>query len=151
MLNNRKLVKTFISILRKKKSLAIEILHRDDLKKGGFAGVREYRVVMDSRAFGDRVNPDTWPGIGNFVYLADAQIIPGGETGMHPHHEVDVISCMLEGRISHGGSLEHGMELSGYDVQVQRAGGDGFSHNESNPDDTENHFLQLWVLPYTDG
>jgi redox-sensitive bicupin YhaK (pirin superfamily) len=33
------------------------------------------------------------------------------------------------------------------DVQAQRAGGEGFSHNEINPDDTENRMIQLWVLP----
>jgi hypothetical protein len=76
-----------------------------------------------------------WSGIGNFVYLADARFVPKGETGMHPHREIDVISVMVEGRIAHGGSLEHGQELNPFDVQVQRAGGEGFSHNETNPDD----------------
>ena len=33
------------------------------------------------------------------------------------------------------------------DVQVQRAGGEGFSHNELNPDDTQNRMIQLWALP----
>ena len=31
--------------------------------------------------------------------------------------------------------------------QVQRAGGEGFRHDEINPDTTENHMIQLWVLP----
>ena len=129
----------------------MEILHRDDLPLGGFAGLREHRLVMGSKIYGDRREPGTWDGIGNFVYLADAWFLPKGETRMHSHREIDVISVMVEGRIAHEGSLEHGREMSGTDVQVQRAGGEGFSHNEINPDDTENRMIQLWVLPERSG
>lgn len=126
---------------------AVSILHRDDLPLGGFAGLKEHRLVMDSKAFGQRANPGTWSGIGNFVYLADARFKPKGETTMHSHKEVDVISVMVSGQIAHEGSLEHGQALKAYDVQVQRAGGEGFSHNEINPDNTENRMIQLWALP----
>ena len=54
---------------------------------------------------------------------------------------------MVNGHIRHEGSLEHGKDLSPNDVQVQCAGGEGFSHNEINPDKTRNRMLQLWVLP----
>ena len=125
----------------------MEILHRDDLKRGGFAGLRETRLVMDRRVFGGRAENGTWEGIGNFVYLADARFMPKGETGMHSHQEIDVLSVMVEGRIAHEGSLKHGQSMDGHDIQAQRAGGEGFSHNEVNPDDTENRMIQLWVLP----
>jgi redox-sensitive bicupin YhaK (pirin superfamily) len=129
----------------------MEILHRDDLTLGGFAGLREHRVVTDSRLFGNHRAPGTSDGIGNFVYLADARFMPKGETRMHPHREIDVISVMVEGRIAHEGSLEHGQEMRAGEVQVQRAGGEGFVHNEVNPDDVENRMIQLWVLPETAG
>ena len=127
--------------------MAIEVLHRRDLALGGFAGLKEHRLVMSPKSFGSRVNSETWPGIAGFVYLADAYFNPQGETGMHRHKEVDVISVMIEGRIDHHGSLKHGQGLVVGDVQVQRAGGEGFSHNEINPDDTKNRMLQMWVLP----
>lgn len=129
----------------------MKILSRDSLTLGGFEGIREHRLVTDSRVFGQRKSPETSEGIGNFVYLADAQFIPKGETGMHPHKEIDVISVMIDGRVSHEGSLEHGQSLMAGDVQVQRAGGEGFSHNEINPDDAKNRMLQLWVLPEVAG
>lgn len=125
----------------------MKILHRDDLKLGGFAGLKEHRLVMDDKAFKGRGNPGTWQGIGNFIYLADAQFNPLGETTMHGHKEVDVISVMVEGRVSHEGSLEHGQSLHAGQVQAQRAGGEGFSHNEINPDKNKNRMIQLWVLP----
>ena len=124
----------------------MEILHRDDLHEGGFAGLREHRLVANARVFG-RDMGEAWPGLGNFVYLADARFNPKGDTRMHPHREIDVISVMIEGRIAHEGSLGDGGMINQYQVQVQRAGGEGFRHNEVNPDDVKNRMLQLWVLP----
>ena len=131
--------------------MTIKILHRDEMSLGGFSGLKEHRLVMSPKLFPDRVNSGSWSGIGNFVYLADARFNPKGETTLHDHKEIDVISVMIEGRINHQGSLEHGQGLEAGDVQVQRAGGAGFSHNEINPDDTINRMIQLWVLPETKG
>ncbi len=129
----------------------MEILKRDSLKLGGFAGLTEHQLITDRRLFRRRPAPGAWDGLGEFVYLADARFMPHGQTEMHPHLEIDVISVMAEGRIAHEGSLEHGQELNGKDVQVQRAGGEGFSHNEINPDDTENRMIQIWVRPEVAG
>lgn len=129
----------------------MEMLKFEDLPQGGFGGLGERRFIMDERVFGARKGAETFDGIGNFVYLADANYMPNGETGMHPHHEIDVISVMVEGRISHAGSLEHGQGLEAGMIQVQRAGAEGFSHNEINPDNTENRMLQLWVMPDESG
>ncbi|MBQ4861587.1 pirin family protein [Pseudoalteromonas sp. MMG013] len=125
----------------------MQVLTRESLPLGGFAGLTEHRLVTDSRVFAGRKSPNTFEGIGNFVYLADAQFNPMGETHMHPHKEIDVITIMMDGRISHEGSLEHGQSLIAGEAQVQRAGGEGFEHNEVNPDITKNRLLQLWVLP----
>lgn len=129
----------------------MEKIRRDALTEGGFAGLRETRLVIDPRAFTDPNSPGVWSGLGNFVYLADARFEPHGETRMHSHKEIDVISVMVEGRIAHQGSLEHGRQIEAPEIQVQRAGGQGFSHNEVNPDDTRNRLIQLWVLPETAG
>ena len=37
------------------------------------------------------------------------------------------------------------------EAQVQRAGGEGFSHNEQNPDNKTNRILQIWALPEKNG
>ncbi|MDH3853606.1 MAG: pirin family protein [Nitrosopumilus sp.] len=127
-----------------------QILHRDDLKLGGFAGIREHRLVIDPKVFGNNTS-GAWPGIGNFVYLADAKFIPNGETHLHPHKEIDVISVIVEGRIAHEGTLQEGNIIESNQVQVQRAGGEGFAHNEINPDDKENRMIQMWVTPEKTG
>ena len=129
----------------------MQILSRDSLTLGGFAGIKEHRLVTDSRIFGSRKKPEASEGLGSMVYLADAKYDPMGESGMHPHSEIDVISVVLEGRVSHEGSLEHGQNLVAGDVQVQRAGGEGFDHNEINPDSSKNRMLQIWALPEESG
>lgn len=123
-----------------------QVLHRDDLKLGGFAGIREHRLVIDPQVFGINTS-GAWPGFGNFVYLADAKFIPNGETHLHPHKEIDVISVIVEGRIAHEGTLQQGNVIEANQVQVQRAGGEGFTHNEINLDDKENRIIQMWVTP----
>jgi redox-sensitive bicupin YhaK (pirin superfamily) len=128
----------------------MQILSRDKLARNRFQGVREFRLVRDDR-ISDASPSDAWQGLGQFVYMADACFIPHGQTQPHEHQDIDVISVMLEGRIEHEGSLEHGGSLLPYDVQVQRSGSQGFSHNEINPDDTGNRMLQLWVLPEHSG
>ncbi len=130
----------------------MQILKRDSLHEGGFAGLKEHRLVKEPKLFGLQENKDgSWPGLANFVYLADARFMPQGETRLHSHHEIDVISVMVNGKIQHEGSMGHGNDLAQGDVQVQRAGGEGFSHNEINPDDEWNRMIQLWVLPETAG
>ncbi len=131
--------------------MTISILHRDDLPLGGFAGLKEHRLVTDPKLFGEYAATGAWSGLGRFVYLADARFNPKGETHMHDHKEIDVISVIVKGRIAHEGTLEHGQGLAANDVQVQRAGGEGFSHNEINPDDTKNRMIQIWVLPEKKG
>jgi redox-sensitive bicupin YhaK (pirin superfamily) len=129
----------------------MQILSKKSLPLGGFAGITEHRLLMDRRVFGGRKAANTFDGIGDFVYLADAQYKPHGESHMHPHKEIDVISIMLEGRVHHEGSLKHGQNINAGEAQVQRAGGEGFSHNEINPDSEKNRMLQLWVLPEESG
>lgn len=134
-----------------KTGAVMDIIRFADLPQGGFAGLTERRFVTDARVFGARKEPGATDGIGNFVYLADANFLPNGETGLHPHREIDVISIMVQGRISHAGSLEHGQSLESGTVQVQRAGAEGFTHNEINPDANLNQMIQLWVLPDESG
>lgn len=129
----------------------MHILSKNSLTLGGFAGLCEHRIVTDTQLFGQRKSPEASEGLGNFVYLADAQFNPRGETGMHSHLEIDVISVMINGQVSHAGSLENGQGLEEGDVQVQRAGGEGFSHNEINPGSQKNRMIQLWVLPEEKG
>jgi len=125
----------------------LKIIKRNNLRRGGFAGLRETRLVMSPNLFRGHREAGTSTGIGKFCYLADASFLPHGETRMHTHKEIDVISIMVDGRIKHEGSMGDGQELLVDDIQVQRAGSEGFSHNEVNPDNAKNRMIQLWMIP----
>jgi len=132
-----------------KRESTLKIIKRNNLRRGGFAGLRETRMVMNPRIFHRNRESGTSSGIGRFCYLADASFLPYGETRMHTHRDIDVISVMVEGRLKHAGSLEDGQDLHVDDIQVQRSGNEGFSHNEINPDAAKNRMIQLWMLPET--
>jgi redox-sensitive bicupin YhaK (pirin superfamily) len=121
--------------------LKLKIVKRNILRRGGFAGLRETRLVMNPSIFSGYRESGTSSGLGRFCYLADASFLPHGETRMHDHTDIDVISVMVKGRIKHEGSMANGQELNVDDIQVQRAGSEGFSHNEINPDDAKNRMI----------
>jgi len=67
----------------------MKIIRRNNLRRGGFAGLRETRLVMSPRIFRGQQEAGTSSGIGRFVYLADASFLPHGDTRMHSHKEID--------------------------------------------------------------
>lgn len=125
----------------------MNILTRDDLPLGGFAGLRERLYVMSPKQFGQQALADTHPGLGNLVYLADAFFRPHGSTGKHFHRNIDIVTCLIRGRLLHQGSLGDGEILEAGAIQIQQAGETGFDHNEINPDSQLNHMIQLWLRP----
>lgn len=126
----------------------MKILHRDNIPVGGFAGIKEQRLIFDQRIGGDKATKN---GIGNLVYLSDANFNPHGQSNMHSHSEIDVVSIILDGTLKHEGSLGSGLSLASNQILAQRAGGEGFSHNEINPHSTKNRMIQIFILPEKSG
>lgn len=60
---------------------------------------------------------------------------------------MDIVSLIPRGRILHEGSIGDGEWVSAGQVQVQRDGNSGFSHNEINPSPQVQPMLQLWLNP----
>lgn len=118
-----------------------------DIDIDGFAGLRERHYVMDSRVFADHRKAEAAEGLGAFVYLADAHFLRYGSTGRHSHRHIDIITLVMGGRLLHRGTLgDESLYVAG-DVLIQRAGAQGFEHNEVNPDDRPNRIIQIWMQP----
>lgn len=125
----------------------MQVITAQDIDIDGFAGLRERHYVMDSRVFGDHRKAEAAEGLGALVYLADAHFLRYGSTGRHSHRQIDIVTLVMGGRLLHRGSLGDETLYEAGEVLIQRAGAQGFEHNEVNPDERPNRIIQLWMQP----
>jgi len=83
--------------------------------------------------------------------INDDVIAPGKGFGMHSHHNMEIITIPISGKVAHRDNLGHSSVISSGEVQVMSAGS-GVRHSEFNASDSEDLALfQIWVLPHTQG
>jgi redox-sensitive bicupin YhaK (pirin superfamily) len=80
----------------------------------------------------------------------DDEIQPGSGFPPHPHANIEIITYVRQGAITHKDSLgNHGRTEAG-DVQVMSAGS-GIRHAEWNEEDGVTTLFQIWIVPETAG
>ncbi len=85
-------------------------------------------------------------GWGNLRVWNDDEIQPQTGFPPHPHQEMEIITYVRDGAISHEDSMGNkGRTLAG-DVQVMSAGS-GVRHAEFNKEDVLTRIFQIWILP----
>jgi redox-sensitive bicupin YhaK (pirin superfamily) len=100
-------------------------------------------------AIGDHGNPAHKP-VGNLIVFNDDEVAPHTGFGLHPHANLEIISYIQEGAVSHHDDLGNkGITRAG-DVQVMSAG-TGIRHAESNDEDGPLRAFQIWLKPRTGG
>lgn len=79
--------------------------------------------------------------------INDDVIAPGQGFGMHPHHDMEIVTYMLQGKLQHQDSIGNGSVIKAGDVQRMTAGA-GIVHSEFNASNSDNvHLLQIWIMP----
>jgi quercetin 2,3-dioxygenase len=76
----------------------------------------------------------------------DDRIAPKSGFPLHPHRDMEIITYVRQGAISHEDSLGNAGRTEAGDVQVMSAG-DGIRHSEFNMEDEETQIFQIWIIP----
>lgn len=76
----------------------------------------------------------------------DDEIAAGSGFPTHPHADMEIITYVREGAITHRDSLGNVGRTEAGDVQVMSAGS-GIRHSEHNLEDSATRLFQIWIMP----
>jgi len=87
---------------------------------------------------------------GNLRVWNDDTIEAGTGFPPHPHRDMEIITYVREGAITHEDSLGNKGRTEAGDVQVMSAG-TGIRHSEYNLEDVTTRIFQIWIIPTRQG
>jgi redox-sensitive bicupin YhaK (pirin superfamily) len=119
------------------------IEHRPFAEIGGTQS--DWLIAKHHFALGHYGNPDHRP-VGVFYVLNDDELAPHSGFPPHRHADVEIITYVREGVITHEDNLGNRGQTRAGDVQVMSAG-TGIEHSERNDQDTTTRIFQLWIKP----
>ena len=89
------------------------------------------------------------PGNVNFGVLRvlnDDIVAPGTGFGTHPDRDMEIVSYVVDGELTHKDNMGNERSLGRGNVQYLSAG-TGIAHSEYNNGEDPVRFLQIWILP----
>jgi quercetin 2,3-dioxygenase len=89
-------------------------------------------------------------GWGNLRVWNDDEIAAGQGFPPHPHADMEIITYVREGAITHQDSMGNKGRTEAGDVQVMSAGS-GVRHSEYNLEDETTRLFQIWIEPSESG
>ena len=100
-------------------------------------------------SFGSHYDPVNM-GHGALRVWNDDEIAPNTGFPAHPHANMEIITYVREGAITHQDSLGNKGRTEAGDVQVMSAGS-GIRHSEYNLEPWPTKLFQIWIQPTTEG
>jgi quercetin 2,3-dioxygenase len=85
-------------------------------------------------------------GFGRLRVWNDDEVAPGMGFDPHPHKEMEIVTYIRQGAITHRDNLGNEGRTEAGDVQVMHAG-TGIVHAEYNLEDTPTRLFQIWIQP----
>jgi len=123
----------------------IEIIKADQRHFSDFGWLQTYWLFSFSNYF-DPHNIQ----FGALRVFNDDVVAPGTGFPTHPHEEMEIVTIVLDGEMTHQDSMGNKTDIKAGDVQRMSAG-TGLTHSEFNLADEPVHFYQIWILPDTSG
>lgn len=77
-------------------------------------------------------------------------IAPNSGFGLHPHKNMEIITYILSGTLTHSDNLGNKEEINQGEFQIMSAGS-GIIHGEFNHQKSPCHLLQIWISPEQNG
>lgn len=120
-----------------------KVIHRSDERGKGEHGWLKTRY---SFSFADWYEPSRM-GFGMLRVINDDTILPSSGFGMHSHRDMEIITIVTGGAVTHEDSMGNAGVVPAGDIQVMSAG-TGVTHSERNDSSQEPLTLfQIWIQP----
>lgn len=89
-------------------------------------------------------------GLGTLRVWNDDTIQPDGAFPLHGHRDMEIVTYVHEGAVTHEDSLGNQGRVEAGQVQVMSAGS-GIRHSEANREPTPTRLFQIWIRPERTG
>lgn len=100
-------------------------------------------------SFAEYYNPKNMH-FGELRVINDDLVKPGTGFGVHPHRDMEIVTYVVDGELTHGDSMGNKETIGRGHVQYMSAG-TGVLHSEYNLGGEMLRFLQIWILPDANG
>jgi redox-sensitive bicupin YhaK (pirin superfamily) len=123
----------------------VQLRSRDEVGSaaGGWLRARHHFAI------GPYGNPAHKP-VGNLIVLNDDEIAPHSGYALHHHANIEIVTYVHHGTITHRDDQGNVGTIHAGDVQAMSAG-TGIRHSERNDEDSPTRLFQMWFTPKVSG
>lgn len=88
-----------------------------------------------------------WINFGPLRVMVENHIQPRSGFPSHSHRDVEIVTYVASGTLTHGDSFGHQAGIAAGEMQLISAGSRGMVHSEENLHDVVEHNYQMWLIP----